>query len=252
MNINQKELDECEAGIAIEDFVGCGINYHIVNGNSVGLWPEEQYRLALAQIQAPTGNSVVLGSHNGASEVLLGLANRINHNKDEIPQKIFGVDIKFGEYRNLNLSRLKSRYPEQEVISWEMDSKDFGEVYGEFTQEPIGLALLDSYHSFKHVISEFAAIKPYLINDSIVLFHDASPKFPKKDLYKVGEIDILDNSENFLIDEAISFILQNEPDFEEFEIPGPKCEHFQETGLTKWVRGTTSPFNSLAAIKKIS
>lgn len=242
----------------LEDFVGCGINYHVVNANSVGLWPEEQYRLVWAQLNSPIGNSVVLGSHNGASEVIIGLSNIYKIGSHKVPTKIFGVDIKFGEYRDLNLSRLKSLYPEREVISWEMDSKDFGKQYGEFQkrcfgkEEPIGLALLDSYHSFKHVISEFAAIKPYLMKDSIVLFHDASPKFPKKDLYRIGEHDILDNSEDFMIDEAISFILQNEPDFEEFEIPGPKCEHFQETGLTKWVRGTTSPFNSLASIKKIS
>ena len=35
------------------------------------------------------------------------------------------------------------------------------------------------------------------------------------------------------------------------DIPVKKnIKHFAETGLTKWVKGTTSPFNAVAAIRR--
>ena len=62
--------------------------------------------------------------------------------------------------------------------------------------------------------------------------------------YKEGE-------EDFRVDEAIFDILMDHKDFELMERSKEyDCEHFQETQLTEWVRGTTSPFNSLAAIRR--
>lgn len=228
-----------------EHFVGMGFNSHIVGGLSSGLWPEETKRLMYAQLIAPKGHSVVLGSHNTTAEGALALCKK--YKKDD--SNIFGVDLKFGEYSELCAIRSNNRCPEQPIIRWQMNSAEFGATYGDFTQETIGLVLIDSYHSFKHIISEFNSIKPYLMEGSIVLFHDNSDIYPKRGLPYNYESAIMDDSENFLCDEAMSYILDNNPDFEEIELPGPKCEHYQETGLTKWVRGTTSPFNALGVIR---
>lgn len=230
-----------------DDFVGMGLNSHIVGGLSIGMWPAEISKLLYATLEAPKGEVCCIGSHNGGSECVIGLAKEFK--KDY--EKIFSVDLCFGEYYDLCISRLKYRCPNQEVVKWTMNSCDFGNFYGEFTgyKKSIGLALVDGYHSFKQAILDTEQILPYLKSGGIILYHDCGPEPSKVGLHKFIDIDKIDESEDFYISEALGYLLETYEYLEEFQLPDYPCKHFRETGLTQWKRGTTSPVNSLYALR---
>lgn len=227
-----------------EKFVGMGLGTHIPNNNSCGLWPLEVQRLMWAELNQPNKVSVIIGSHNGASELAIGIVKDYKGDKSNI----ISVDICFGDYYELNRNRLKNRLG-IELVKWEMDSREFRDTYGLFTNEPVGLAFLDGYHSYNFVISDFLQIKDFLIKDSIVAFHDCCPRYPKRGLHKLP-VENIGKDEDFLVSEGISAILEMNPEMSEIDLKlGLDCYHCIETGLTEWVRGTTSPKNSLFFLK---
>jgi len=239
-------LDERKAVIKelYSNFVGMGLNSHFPSP-SIGLWPQEIERLMWCQLEAPNLPTIIIGSHNGGSELVAGLVKA--YKGDTTP--IFSIDIKFNDFYDLMIKRLKNRV-KCDIIKWEMNSTDLGEVYGEFSGEaPLGLVFIDGFHSYNQCLSDFAQVDKFLISNSIACFHDCSPKYPKRNS-KLPEnfINHL-NFEDFEIDAAIAKILEND-DFEELNIPvGNECDRRRETQRSEWVKGQTSPFNSLFGIK---
>lgn len=226
-----------------QDFVGFGLNSHFPSP-SVGLFPEELKRLIWCELENPNKNSAVLGSHNGGAELVIGLVKQ--YKKDN--SQIFSIDINFSDLYELSRKRLKQKTG-IELVKWAINSAEFGEIYHDFTNDNLGLVLIDSFHSFKHVYEEFSGIKDLMVEDGLVLFHDTSPVFPKKGIYY--EEDLLnDTSENFYIDECMSFIIDKHPEYTDYRIP--ICETMkrcQETQLQHWVRGKTSPQMALYALQ---
>jgi hypothetical protein len=202
------------------------------------------------QFQAPVANSVVIGSHNGGSELVIGLVKAyIQKSTNSTYEDIFSIDIKFNDFYDLAISRLKKRVI-ADIIEWEMNSNDFAIRYKNYTDDPIGLVFIDGFHSFKQCLSDFLQIKDFLMSGSIVCFHDASPIFPKIGLHIQIDLNKLNNiEEDFEIDAAISWILQEFPEFIELEIPlGQNCDRRRETGRQNWEKCKTSSYNSLFGI----
>lgn len=223
------------------DFVGMGLNSHFPGPNTIGMWPEEIMRLMWCELNSPKLPSVVIGSHNCGSELVIALCKNVKG--DNSP--VIGIDIKFGDFADLNIKRVKSRV-NGDIIKWEIDSGRFGEMFHEFTNRGIGLALIDGYHSYEKCLDDFKQVDQFLTSNSICLFHDCSPIYPKRG-QKLPD-NFVGESEDFRMDEAIDTILQS-PDFEELEIPvGDKCDRRKEAQRPEWIRGQTSPFNSLFAI----
>lgn len=226
-----------------EDFVGFGLNSHFP-APSIGLWKEECQRLMWCEYMSPSENSIVIGSHNGGSELLLALVKNYKNDHSDI----FGVDIHFNEYYDLMIQRLKNRI-NINVAGWEINSNNFNERYKGIDQS-IGLAFIDGFHSFKKCYDDFLQVKDYMIKGSVCCFHDCSPKYPKLgsqyDLY----FDQLDDiTEDFEIDACIGHILEQFPEFQELPIPiGNECDRRREAQRDKFIKGQTSPFNSLFAI----
>lgn len=252
--LDTKMIDILEK--SYKDFLEFEIKSHNPYGNSVGLWPEEIFRLMWCEYHQPNLPTVILGSHNMASEVICGLVKQYKNDKSPV----IGIDIEFGKYASSNQNRYNNRNPNFKITSVQGSSLDFQKHWidlqfkseSEMIYPPlIGLAFLDSYHSYSHVIAEFQQIEPYLTSNSILAFHDCSPKYPKLGS-KLPE-DYKNGSQDFLMDEAINTILtelNHSNDFEELYIPvGNECYHPRETGLREWRRGTTSCNNSLFAIK---
>lgn len=243
--MNSQSLEERMVVIEeiYQDFVGFGLNSHFP-APSVGLFPEELKRLIWCELENPNRNSVVLGSHNGGAELVLGLVKQ--YKKDT--SHIFSVDIKFSDFYELSRKRLKQKTG-IELVKWEINSAEFGEVYHDFTSDNLGLVLIDSFHSFRHAYHEFLGIKDLMVENGLVLFHDTSPAFPKKGIYYEEDL-INDTSENFYIDECMSFIIDKHSEYTDYRIP--ICETMnrsRETQIPKWKRGTTSPEMALFALQ---
>lgn len=221
-----------------------GLGTHIPNGNSCGLWPLELKRLMWAELNQPNKNSIIIGSHNGASELAIGIVKDYKNDKSNI----ISVDICFGDYYELNRNRLKNKLG-IELVKWEMDSRELKATYELWTNESVGLAFLDGFHSFEFCISDFEQVKDHLIKDSIIAFHDCSPRFPKRGLHEIPATPA-NGKEDFLVDESVSAILFKYDYMSEIDLKlGLECYHPAETQLSDWVRGTTSPKNSLYLIK---
>lgn len=230
-----------------EKFVGMGLGTHIPNGNSGGMWPEECKRLLWAELNSPNLTSLVIGSHQGSSELLLGIAK--DYKNDKSP--IISVDLCFGDYYDLNMKRLISKYPDTKIIKWEMNSSDFSECYKKqievlhLNNKTLGLVLYDGFHSMKQTLIDWGQTFPYYTKGTIGCFHDCGPNFPKRGSHELP-IENIGKEEDFLMDESISLILNKYPEISEIDLKlGFSCYHPMETGLEHWVRGTTSPYNSL-------
>jgi len=46
---------------------------------------------------------------------------------------------------------------------------------GEFVLEPVNLAFIDGFHSFRQIITDFMQLSPVLTDNAFILFHDTSP-----------------------------------------------------------------------------
>lgn len=229
-----------------------GIRPHTLP-NAIGMWPNEQECLLWCVLNSEPGDWLEIGSFCGGSAVLMGLASIATKNSNTV----FTVDIDFSKhipYVDVNLTNagLLNKVKKIETDSTFLDSDR------NLKNRKISFAFIDGFHSYNQVLLDFEALYPYFTDHAIVAFHDVSPKMYDKncrqyvDTLKFDhELLIRDNSEDFRLDEAVSRILQMSPSWELLGIPIRKTEtHFKETGLTEWVRGTTSPFNSFVAIQR--
>ena len=236
--------EESIIDILYEKFVGMGLGTHIPNGNSLGQWSQEIKRLMWAELNSPSKNSVVIGSHNMGAELALGIVKDYKNDKSEI----ISVDIQFGDYYDLNQARLKGKFG-IETVKWEMNSDQFMDTYNLYTNESIGLVFIDGYHKYSSIILDFCQVKDFLVKDSIVAFHDCCPNFPKRGTHKLP-VENIGKDEDFLCSEALSAILEVNPEYNEIDLKlGMDCYYPERTGLKTWVRGTTSSFNSLFLIQ---
>jgi predicted O-methyltransferase YrrM len=233
----------------MSDFGKFGIQTHGLP-NAIGLWPNEAECLVWAALNSGPGDWVEIGSFCGGSAVLLCLARR----QLKLGPKVISVDNDFNPMFDLNVYNRGKFQDIHEKL--EIDSNQLSAHLA--NESDIGLAFIDGYHSFDKVVDDFDQVYDWLSDDAIVIFHDTSPHFgleshKKETLEFVKKnLELLENDkeENFRIDEAIYYICKSYG-FSPITIPVKKeIGHFQETGLTKWARGTTSPFNAVVAIRK--
>jgi predicted O-methyltransferase YrrM len=215
--------------------------------NAIGLWPNEQECILwLALNSSAEVNWMEIGSFCGGSAVLMCLARQMlteNH------PAVYSVDCDFDKYgmfdKNVygmgGFARISKKI--------ECDSNDLEKHY---SGDPLSFVFIDGFHSFEQVVNDFNKVLPWLTEDATVAFHDVSPSLTNNIDKKYDYDELFQNShEDFRLDEAVSYILENNKDFSLIDIPVKKdILHFKETNLKKWVRGKTSPFNALAAIRR--
>lgn len=217
--------------------------------NAIGLWPNELECIVWCAGQAdPKGSWVEIGCFCGATSVALALA------KDN--EGLVCVDLDFNPMFDVNVANARVG---QRIQKIEDDSSC---LHHHKIDAPVSFAFIDGYHSFKQVVRDFDGLAKYFEVGSVVAFHDVSPKMDDPsyrdklmrqldaDDDRVDEL-LADKSENFLLDEAVCYLLQRNPEFEYLTIPVKKeIKHFAETGRRTWQRGKTSPFNAVCAIRK--
>jgi predicted O-methyltransferase YrrM len=216
------------------------------NANGIGLWPKEQLTLTwlLGCGVDHSMDWVEVGTFCGGSAILLALA-RVESELSE-KAKVFSIDPNPRLIADVNFKTAKV---DHKVSQQKFLSQDFLKFLSDAKSHDydIGFAFLDGFHSFKQVTLEFELLKKFLPEGGIVAFHDVPPDFHPGP-YVPREYG---DNEDFLIDDAINYILHNHPDWEFLPIPkGFQCNHFAETGRKTWVRGQTSPFNAIAAIQR--
>jgi len=249
---------EIDTKLILEEWERIGMQIHTLP-NAAGMWTEELEYLAYLCGQCDFNkNWVEIGSFCGSSACLMNLVRESKENPGT--GKIISVDLDFKPMFDININRLSYQNLNQKL---EINSSDFANKYRlqDWSQiksntTEISFAFIDGFHSYQQVITDFEQVLPFLSKDAIVAFHDASPFMfddgHKDHCHSEGGWEMGDGIEDFRVDEAIFDILMDHKDFELMQRPPEyDCEHFQETGLTEWVRGTTSPFNSLVAIRKI-
>lgn len=236
--------------------------------NAIGMWKEEQASLVYtATLSDPNYNWIEIGSFMGGSAVLLCIARRLLGNKP----KVVSVDIDFSGFQGAfkrNVYRIGKFNDIHESI--ECSSFDLPSYYN----EPLSLAFIDGWHSFKGVMTDFNHVNKLLVPGGIVLFHDTFPQ-PYKDndidnFYKKcmenyetlmsenlpsgkfsssSKYHEAEKQQNFMIDEAIAHILHN-LNFELVELPTINGQtHFDR--VKEYKHGTTSPYPGIVAIRKI-
>lgn len=235
----------------MESFDRLGILPH-TKPNAIGMWPNEQECLVWTALQCdPKPWWVEVGSFCGGSTILLGMAKEAIDVLDKaLP--LLAVDLNFNPLFDYNIKRSKLT----NITKIEGDSI---EALSQVDQ-PISFLFLDGWHSFSSVVREFKTALPNLDDNAIIGFHDVSPKMLTHDpqhidqCYEYSQLIwnelIEDRTQDFRLDEAVAYICV-EYGYEIIDIPVRKpISHFKETGLTEWVRGTTSPHNSFTAIRK--
>jgi predicted O-methyltransferase YrrM len=235
----------------VEQFELLGILPH-TKPNAIGLWPNEQLCLVWSALQcAKNKNWLEIGSFCGGSTILLGLTIEYYDNFGK-QGKIIAVDSAFDPMFDLNVKRSKLR----NIEKLQINSLELLQHY----TDPIGFAFIDGWHSFRNVIKEFEVISNIIDDDGIIAFHDVSPQMTSHDqkyidlCYEHAKQNwdqlMNDETQNFRLDEAISVICIDFG-YKVLDIPVRKdIKHERETGLTTWVRGTTSPFNAYTAIRR--
>ena len=215
--------------------------------NAIGLWENEQECLAWLATQAdPTKHWLEIGAFCGGSTIILALAKQ--------QPTLMSIDLNFDPMFDFNVFE-RGKF-DRIVQKIQCNSIDFGRYY----DRPTSLAFIDGFHSFSHVVHEFMTIDKLLTDDGIVIFHDVSPDLLYHNQANLEEIaqyahqnyDTLMDSqvEDFRLDEAVALICIDYG-YEIIDIPVRKdIFHTVETHLDKWVRGSTSPFNALTAIRK--
>lgn len=232
----------------MEQFKLFNIKYHWMP-NAIGMWPNECECLLWCAMNAPDGDWVEIGSFCGGSAVLLNL---IKEDFLILDNKIHCVDIEFSNVFYHNVHTTGRFY---DTVLHECDSAN---LRYDFKDGPVSFALIDGYHSYQQVLWDFFELEPLLVDGAIVAFHDLSPKmWDSTQRLGLQVTSSKFNSEHdrvgedFRLDEAVSYILNSKPKWEWLDIPIKTDEtHFDETHLKEWVRGKTSPFTSLGAIRK--
>lgn len=235
----------------VEQLSRVGIHPHS-NANGIGLWPEEQKTLVWLATRMSFDGQLLLdydwaeiGTFCGGSACLLNMVeNRAGkiHSVDPYPRPIAAVNFKVAKATD--------------VIQHRMRSEDY---FLQHHKSELGFVFIDGFHSFAQCLRDFLAVKRFLVPGAIVAFHDVPPKidFEESLSFAQDNFEQLMNSdiEDFRIAEAIAYILDEFKNFQIETFPQKfkdECKHFQETGLNRWVRGKTSPFNAIAAIRRVS
>ena len=234
----------------IDEFDRFGILPHTLP-NAIGMWPNEQECLVWCALQAnPFYNWLEVGSFCGGSAILLALSKKARN----AYWKLFSVDNNFNPLFDYNVY-LRGKF-EGVVEKLECHSQDILQHYN----EPLSFIFLDGWHSFSAIINEFELLQSLMTDDCIIGFHDVSPKMCTMDYRYITKCYsqaqeqysqlMNDSTQNFRLDEAIAFIC-GKYGYQIMDIPVRNNEtYFQETHLTEWVRGTTSPVNSFTAIQR--
>ena len=243
-NLTVLEADKIWIDDVMERFKLFNIKHHWMP-NAIGMWPNECECLLWCAIHAQDGDWVEIGSFCGGSAVLLNVLGNTTG-------KIHCVDI---EFNNVFYHNVHSTGRFYDTVLHECDSSDLRRDYDD---GPVSFALIDGFHSYQQVLWDFFELEPLLVEGAIIAFHDLSPKMWDQTC-RLGlqvtnpQFDREHNrtGEDFRLDEAVSYILRTRPRWEWIDIPVKNKEtHFDETHLTEWVRGKTSPFTSLGAIRK--
>jgi predicted O-methyltransferase YrrM len=239
--------------------------------NAVGMWPNELKYLATLAMSVPEGHFLEIGSFCGGSAALLALVRQYQNRGpflfcNDINFSAFGGAFRKNLYKVGKLDKLV-----QEI---ECNSKNLDEVFrlmNSLQTLNLSFCWLDGFHSYKAVLTEFEAIRPYLVPDSIIAFHDAPPRpynmeeaerraLSYHDRWMAEEIPDVDSAnleayfaaekqQNFFILEAVAYILNQYPEFSLLEMHTQfECDHTDRTGPYK--HGSTSPNNAICAIQK--
>ena len=228
----------------IEEFDAFGINSHTMP-NAIGMWENEQECLLWAALNSPEkGDWIEIGAFCGGSAVLLCLASLDRR------LTVHSVDLNFNPYFDFNVyTRGKFVHIHKKI---ECNSSKLRKHYN----SPTSLAFIDGYHSFQQVLVDFEQVRPLLVDGAYILFHDTSPYIYDENyrakLLEDMNYDALvnDPSENFYLDEAVAYICDKYGyNIVKPPVYNPNDAHFEETGLSEWVRGTTRPFNSVVIIQ---
>ena len=232
---------------AIEHFDQFGILSHQMP-NAIGMWPNEIECLMWLCLDSDWDNNeadwMEIGSFCGGSAVAMGCASI--RGVLPRPHKIYSVDLDHNPMFDMNIRRAGMENMSEKIVC---NSNDLDKHYN---GDPLSFVFIDGFHSYRQVIDDFEMVRTWLTDDAIIAFHDVSPNIYSKTYITPDDHTQLyeDTSENFCLDEAILYINRYH-DYEFIINPMQKdIKHFKETGLTSWVRGKTSPFNSLCAIRR--
>tara|TARA_R110002167_G_scaffold97948_12_gene258023 strand:+ start:551 stop:1327 length:777 start_codon:yes stop_codon:yes gene_type:complete len=230
--------------------------------NAIGMWPNEQQCFLWMLLNSnPEHNWMEIGSFCGGSASLMCLARREMDNR---PNSVYSVDCNFNKYMALSGTQSYAGHDAMAMFDYnvygqggfidlcnkvECYSDDIPENYND---GKVGFLFIDGFHSFKQVVNDFRTVLPYMSDDAIVAFHDVSPDIEHTSKENIEYDDFFNSdTEDFFLDEAINYILKEHTDFRFLDIPVKQdIKHYKETGLTSWVRGKTSPFNAVAAIRR--
>jgi predicted O-methyltransferase YrrM len=233
------------------DFKRFNINSHLPGPNTIGMWEGEIRQLIWCGLNAKPGNWVEIGSSNGGSAVILSLIRKSLN----LGPTIYTVDTNYPALFDQNITN---------GGFWNIIQKINGDSFtfkNSFPNEKISLLFIDGFHNFRWVIQDFENIKPMLVDESIICFHDTSNHIyaPNNEEYINTCLKSVndnftqwmnDESQNFLVDEAIVY-LASKYQLQMLDISRQNPEqHFKETHLNAWKRGTTSPYSSLVAYTK--
>jgi predicted O-methyltransferase YrrM len=262
----------------IDDFSNLGFLSHNYGSNgksAIGMWKEEQSYLVDLALQSPQDASwIEVGSFQGGSACLLATAIRhLDANTLNGNIKLYCVDIDFNGHNNAFNYNAFKRGKFGDIISLiETNSKNLASHLDTINDLKIGFVWLDGWHSYKAVMTEFDAIKPYLVPGSIVAFHDAPPRnswvlpdatwrahanhahwmseeIPDINVKDKSSYHKLEQSQNFEILPAVAYILDKNPEFELLPLPSEyECDYTHIAGHYK--QGGTSPQNAVAAIRR--
>lgn len=233
----------------IDEFDLFGILPHSLP-NAIGMWPNEQECLVWCALQAnPFYNWMEIGSFCGGSAVLLALVRKV---RGIGKYKVLSIDNNFNPLFDHNVYNRGKFHNIVEKI--QCNSIEILKHYN----QPLSFIFLDGWHSFASVVKEFELLQPLMSDDCIIAFHDISPDMYDNNCiqghyeFAVNNWESLINStqQDFRLDEAVAYICMTH-NYKILDIPVRKNEtHFTETKLDRWVRGTTSPFNSFTAISR--
>lgn len=252
-------------------------NYGSNGKSAAGMWREELAYLAYLALQAPSGDYCETGIFMGSSSCLLGTVSRVQNRQN----KLFAVDISFDGYNGAyKYNVYKKAKLDKYIIELQTNSlylanalADYANGFSGMTNDiNISFCLLDSWHSYRAVVTEFEAVKPYLVPGAILALHDLPPRntwimedasyrarcfhndfmradMPVFDTNDPSEAVRREAEQDFFILEAVAHILDNNPDFELMPMPPEfECDYRHIAG--DYQHGRTSPNNALAAIRK--
>ena len=242
---------------AQKDLRESGVLIHRPDAISVGLWEEEQEALLdlLGRVKADYISICEIGSNNGASAQLM----RLYTSYAAKSSKIYCIDPNFTPWFDLLNKRIDAILGEaahkHEIIKICDFSENVAKYDFHIIEEQLDFVWIDGLHAFGQILTDFNVVKPYLKPGAIIAFHDTSPRLQKPEQrqeilkWTLDNLDYLKNLdyEDFFCDEAVCYLEHTEP-VEHIDC-SIECYHPNETGLTGWIRGKTSPHSAIAAFR---